>query len=127
MSATGPVGQLSPVDSLLDLVRNLIPANIVYATFAQLSTWREVKAVAYNCSGITGASIENTDDCVMSSSTFDLSKQVGFVKLDDCPYMDVSIKSSTQTSIVVIKSCLDVRRLSSGIFCQYKHSGRLHL
>ena len=34
--ATTEVGELAPIDTLLDLVRNLIPANIFYATFAQV-------------------------------------------------------------------------------------------
>ena len=61
-----PVGQLAPVDSLLDLIRNLVPANIVYATFAQQSTWRTATAKVYDCTNAPEANLTFLDDCVLT-------------------------------------------------------------
>ena len=91
ITGSGPVGQLSPVDSLLDLVRNLIPANIVYASFAQLSTWRVVTAVTYDCNGVDGASMTNYESCPSTSVKYDLSDpKTTFDKPVTCPFLDVS-------------------------------------
>ena len=67
-----PVGQLAPVDSILDLIRNLIPGNIVYATFAQVQTWRTVTAKVYDCSNEVGASISNYTQCFQMEKFYDL-------------------------------------------------------
>ena len=64
---TAPVGQLAPVDSLLDLIRNLIPANIVYASFAQVSIGRTAMVTTYDCTGNATATIDNAVSICPSS------------------------------------------------------------
>ena len=59
VTETAPVGQLAPVDSLLDLIRNLIPANIVYASFAQISTGRTAMVTTYDCTLVPDFSLYN--------------------------------------------------------------------
>ena len=61
-----PVGQLAPVDSLLDLIRNLVPSNIVYATFAQQSTWRRATVETYDCTAVQDATYGNYTDCIVT-------------------------------------------------------------
>ena len=98
VTESAPVGQLSPVDSLLDLIRNLIPANIVYATFAQVQTWRTVTAVTFDCSNEVDASITNYDHCASSKNVYELNDpNSGFVKKESCPYQDVSLFSNRIT------------------------------
>ena len=83
----------SPVDTILDIIRQLLPPNIVYALFAQVSntlctlqtiskiifkvkTWRGVKHEQWNCNG--GAWDPETCSKVNSTS-YDLSEaQSGF-------------------------------------------------
>ena len=36
-AATASVGELSPVDTILDIIRNIVPENIVYAQSAQVT------------------------------------------------------------------------------------------
>ena len=67
VTETAPVGQLAPVDSLLDLIRNLIPANIVYASFAQVSTGRTATVTTYDCTVNTTATIDNAVNICPSS------------------------------------------------------------
>ena len=67
VTETAPVGQLAPVDSLLDLIRNLIPANIVYASFAQISTGRTAMVTTYDCTGKTTVTIDTAVSICPSS------------------------------------------------------------
>lgn len=48
-AATASVGELSPVDTILDIIRNIVPENIVYAQSAQIKTFRKVAERAYDC------------------------------------------------------------------------------
>ena len=66
---------------VLDLIRNLIPANIIYATFAQVSTYRKIAEVAFDCSNLTSDLL--TDDffqegnfsaCESSTKLYELRK-----------------------------------------------------
>ena len=61
----------SPIDTILDIIRQLLPPNIIYALFAQVKTWRGVSQEQWNCENGT---IWNPDTCSRTSSTtFDLS------------------------------------------------------
>lgn len=66
----------SPVDTILDIIRQLLPPNIVYALFAQTKTWRGVNHEQWDCSG--GA--WDPETCSKTSSkSYDLSQaQSGF-------------------------------------------------
>ena len=61
----------SPIDTILDIIRQLLPPNIIYALFAQVKTWRGVSQEQWNCDNRT---IWNPDTCSrISSVSFDLS------------------------------------------------------
>jgi len=68
------------VDTLLDLIRNLIPANIFYATFAQMSTYRKITEVAFDCSNVTYSNYTeffdagNWTGCGSTSNLYELRK-----------------------------------------------------
>ena len=70
----------SAVDTVLDIVRQLLPSNIVYALFAQMNTWRKVTYNIYDCSAnttlITNKLIADITDtangCILDSKKFDL-------------------------------------------------------
>ena len=66
---------------VLDLIRNLIPANIIYATFAQVSTYRKIAEVAFNCSNLTSDLLNddffqegNFSACESSTKVYELRK-----------------------------------------------------
>ena len=61
----------SPIDTILDIIRQLLPPNIIYALFAQVKTWRGVAQEKWNCANGT---IWNPDTCSRNDSvSFDLS------------------------------------------------------
>ena len=74
-------GDLATVDTLLDLIRNLLPTNIVMATFSQTSTYRKRDITTFDCTSLSSGLLESVfedgsyaENCDAETKSFSLTK-----------------------------------------------------
>ncbi|CAG5102839.1 Oidioi.mRNA.OKI2018_I69.chr1.g491.t1.cds [Oikopleura dioica] len=120
-------GDLATVDTLLDLIRNLLPTNIVMATFSQSSTYRKRTITTHDCRGLSPGLLGTIFDedsydinCITTTKAFSLTKD----NVNDPDYgYNSTLCSYVQTKEEFINSEMQYECEWKGIGTNYSHTG----
>ncbi|CBY32002.1 unnamed protein product [Oikopleura dioica] len=120
-------GDLATVDTLLDLIRNLLPTNIVMATFSQTSTYRKREITTYDCSALSTGLLESVfeagtyaDNCLADTNLFSLTKD----NVNDQNYgYNSTLCSYVQTQEDFLNTKMAYECEWKGISSNYSHTG----
>lgn len=120
-------GDLATVDTLLDLIRNLLPTNIVMATFSQTSTYRKREITTYDCSALSTGLLESVfeagtyaDNCQADTNLFSLTKD----NVNDQNYgYNSTLCSYVQTQEDFLNTKMAYECEWKGISSNYSHTG----